>query len=73
MDYLDKGACMFLSILYFKWFWCMWEYEWIEDWNQRSLTPTQIQDQIDTTIEDNDQLFASNDYDRVSELVQKVI
>jgi len=35
------------------------------------LTLAQAHDQSETTIEDNDQLFASDDYNRVSDLIQE--
>ena len=35
------------------------------------MTPAQAHDQYERTIEENDQVFASEDYDRVSDLVQE--
>jgi hypothetical protein len=44
--------------------------EWVEEWQQRALSPTSTYVQHETTIEDN-QVFASDDYDCVSNLVQE--
>lgn len=44
--------------------------EWVEQWQQRALTPTLTHVQHEMTIEDN-QVFTSDDYDRVSDLVQE--
>jgi hypothetical protein len=44
--------------------------EWVEDWKQRALSPTSTYVQHETTIEDN-QVFASDDYDPVSDLVKE--
>lgn len=43
--------------------------EWVEEWKQRSLTPSQSHDDPQETIVE-DELFVSKDYDRISDLVQ---
>ena len=45
--------------------------EWVEEWKQRSLTPIGGHDQHEIFIEDESQLIASEDYERVFDLVQE--
>jgi hypothetical protein len=44
--------------------------EWVEEWQQKSLTPSEPQDQDDIRNEDLNHAFASEDYDRVSDLIE---
>ena len=44
--------------------------EWVQDWQQKSLAPTDMHFQDDIVNEDHNVTFASEDYGRISDLIQ---